>query len=80
MGASTRLRVKLGGSLAALAGFTETELLVQGGPLPLHEVARQAGIPPSLVMLYAVNGVVQPADFTPADGDEVLLVPAVAGG
>ncbi len=79
MAASTRLRVRLGGNLATLAGFAEKEMLVQGRP-PLHEVARQAGITPSLVMVYAVNGIVQPADFTPADGDEVLLVPAVAGG
>jgi molybdopterin converting factor small subunit len=71
--------VRLGGSLALLAGTSQTELTLDE-PLPLCELARRVGVEPSLVMVYAVNGTVQRADFAPADGDEVVLVPAVAGG
>ena len=79
MAESIRVRVRFGGSLAALAGTSQTELTL-GEPLPLREIARRAGVSPQSVMLYSVNGTVQRADFAPADGDEVLLVPAVAGG
>ncbi|MDA8216622.1 MAG: MoaD/ThiS family protein [Dehalococcoidales bacterium] len=79
MAGSIRLRVKLGASLASLVGKSETELQLEG-PLPLREVAERVGVSPNLVMLYVVNGALQTAEVCPADGDEVLLVPAVAGG
>jgi molybdopterin converting factor small subunit len=73
------LRVKLGGNLATLAGKAQADLEL-AEPLPLREVAQRAGVSPQLVMLYAVNGTVRPAEYCPGEGDEVLLVPAVAGG
>lgn len=78
-GASVRVRVRLGGGLAAVAGFSETEVTGEHS-MSLVELAGLVGISPSLVMLYAVNGKVREAAYRLEDGDEVLLIPAVSGG
>lgn len=78
-GASVRVRVRLGGGLAAAAGFTETEATVESST-SLAELAGLVGVSPSMVMLYAVNGTVREPTYPLKDGDEVLLVPAVSGG
>ncbi|MHB1005245.1 MAG: MoaD/ThiS family protein [Chloroflexota bacterium] len=79
MASSVRLRVKVGGALAADLGRSEVGLVV-AETLTLREVAHAVGVSPGLVMLYIVNGTVQSPEFVPRDGDEVLLIPAVSGG
>lgn len=79
LAAKIRLRLKLGGGLAVLAGGAE-RVVELDEPAPLRQVAELAGVSPAAVMLYAVNGAVCPPEFCPADGDEVTFIPAVSGG
>ncbi|MCL4466369.1 MAG: MoaD/ThiS family protein [Chloroflexi bacterium] len=79
MASSNSVVVKLGGTLAELAGTKQLCVELPGEPT-LAEVAALVGVAPNLVMLYAVNGTLRAADYRPSPGDEVLLIPAVAGG
>jgi molybdopterin converting factor small subunit len=76
---SHRVTLKLGGSLAELGGGPLLEVGLEEGQT-LADVATQSGVSPRLVMLYSVNGVLRPAEYRPVAGDEILLIPAVAGG
>lgn len=46
----------------------------------LSDLMRVIGVPPEMVMLYQVNGKVERSDYLVRDGDEVVAIPAVAGG
>lgn len=79
MAESNRITLRLGGSLAELVGGPLLEVELDEGQT-LADVATQAGVSPRLVMLYSVNGALRPAEYRPTLGDQVLLIPAVAGG
>lgn len=79
MAGSNSVTVRLGGSLAEIAGCALCEVALDEG-VTLAEIAARVGISPNLVMLYSVSGRLRPANHAPEPGDEVLLIPAVAGG
>lgn len=79
MAGSHRITLRLGGSLPEITGCVRCDLILDEG-VTLAELATQAGVSPRLVMLYSVNGTLRTADYEPVPGDEVLLIPAVAGG
>ena len=75
------VRVRLTGTLPSLLRRDAAEVMAeveQGSTLV--DVMRAINVPPQVVMIYQVNGKVQRSDFQPEDGDEVVVIPAVAGG
>ncbi len=75
------VRVRLTGTLPSLLKRDAAEVMAeveQGSTLV--DVMRAINVPPQVVMIYQVNGKVQRSDFQPEDGDEVVVIPAVAGG
>jgi len=75
------VRVRLLGTLPALLKREESsfEVDVPAGS-SLADVVRVIGIPDSLVMIFTVNGRVYGREYQPSDGDEIGVLPAVAGG
>ncbi|MHB1132371.1 MAG: MoaD/ThiS family protein [Chloroflexota bacterium] len=79
LGASASVKVRLGGSLAQMTGADLYEVRLDEA-LTVAAAAALVGVSPDLVMLYCVNGTLRPPEHRPMAGDEVLLIPAVAGG
>lgn len=76
-----RVNVKLSGTLPALLKRDEAQVIAEVEPgSTLVDVMRAINVPPQVVMIYQVNGKVQRSDFQPEDGDEIVAIPAVAGG
>lgn len=76
-----QVRVKLIGTLPALLKRSDAESVVEVEPgATLVDLMRVMSISPQLVMVFAVNGKVQRGDYELHDGDEVAVMPAVAGG
>jgi molybdopterin converting factor small subunit len=79
LASSASIVVKLGGTLADVVGSRQLQVELSDG-VPLSEIAGRVGISSGMVMLYAVNGSLRSANYCPEPGDEVLFIPAVAGG
>jgi molybdopterin converting factor small subunit len=76
-----RLRVRFSGVLPSLLHVPASELAVEAAPgSTLGDLMRQLEVPEGAAMAYAVNGRVRPAEFKPADGDEIVAIPSIAGG
>ena len=75
------VRVRLTGTLPSLLKRDSAELTaeVEKGS-SLVDVMRSINVPPQVVMIYQVNGKVRTSDYQPDDGDEIVVIPAVAGG
>lgn len=75
------VRVRLTGTLPSLLKRDSAELTaeVEKGS-SLVDVMRAINVPPQVVMIYQVNGKVRTSDYEPDDGDEIVVIPAVAGG
>lgn len=76
-----QVKVKLSGTLPSLLKRDRAEVVTEVDPgTTLVDIMRAINVPPQLVMIYQVNGKVQRSDFQPKDGDEIVAIPAVAGG
>ena len=80
-----KIRVRLWGGLSDAAGFTEDVLDLDEGAIAVDLISMLEGRAPALsryrsVTRVAVNADIVAAETPLADGDEVSLLPPVAGG
>jgi sulfur carrier protein ThiS len=76
-----RVKVRFSGMLPSLLNVSAQEMSVEVAPdSTLRDVMRLLNVPEGTTLAYAVNGRVRPPESRPEDGDEIAVIPSIAGG